>query len=62
MRDPYAFTIWDEVTIGLAPGWPGTEMPYSTSVPMIRRALMGEAYVPRAPAARFARRLMHHIG
>ncbi|BCJ30233.1 hypothetical protein Asera_43410 [Actinocatenispora sera] len=30
----------EEVTIGLAPGRPGTEMPYSTSVPMTRRLLM----------------------
>ena len=36
----YALTIWDEVTIALAPGCPGTEMPYSVSVPITRRTLM----------------------
>src|SRR5712692_1292395 len=36
----YALTIWDEVTMALAPGWPGTEMPYSVSVPITRRTLM----------------------
>src|SRR5215469_2438147 len=36
----YALTIWDEVTIALAPGWPGTEMPYSVSVPMTRSTLI----------------------
>jgi hypothetical protein len=28
------------VTIGFAAGCPGTEMPYSTSVPMTRRTLI----------------------
>src|SRR6266851_260599 len=36
----YALTIWDEVTNALAPGCPGTEMPYSVSVPITRRTLM----------------------
>src|SRR5581483_8554150 len=36
----YAFTIWDDVTIALAPGWPGTEMPYSVSVLMTRSTLI----------------------
>src|ERR1039457_2829776 len=42
----YALTTCDEVTIALAPGWPGTEMPYSVSVPMTRRTLMSESLVP----------------
>ena len=37
-------TTWDDATIGLARGWPCTEMPYSTSVPMTRRTLMRRAY------------------
>ena len=36
----YALTIWEDATIGLAAGWPCTEMPYSTSVPITRRTLM----------------------
>src|SRR6516225_8792115 len=36
----YALTICDEVTIALAPGWPGTAMPYSVSVPMTRSTLI----------------------
>jgi hypothetical protein len=28
------------VTIALAPGWPGTEIPYSVSVPMTRKTLI----------------------
>ena len=39
----YALTIWDEVTIALAPGCPGTEMPYSVSVPITRRTLISPA-------------------
>src|SRR5215469_9028186 len=39
----YALTTWDEVTIAFAPGWPGTAMPYSVSMPMTRRTLMGES-------------------
>ena len=35
-------------TIGLAAGWPGTEMPYSVSVPMTRRTLMPEPTRGRA--------------
>ena len=42
----YALTIWDEVTIALAPGWPGTEMPYSVSVPITRRTLMSCSLMP----------------
>src|SRR5689334_23154390 len=42
----YALTIWDEVTIAFAPGWPGTEMPYSVSVPITRRTLMSSSLVP----------------
>src|ERR1035438_7513640 len=42
----YALTTCDEVTIALAPGWPGTEMPYSVSVPMTRRTLISESLVP----------------
>ncbi|GAA4928368.1 hypothetical protein GCM10023224_04420 [Streptomonospora halophila] len=33
-----------EVTIALAPGFPGTEMPYSVSMPIIRCTLMVEGY------------------
>ena len=35
-----AFTTWLDRVVGLAVGCPGTEMPYSTSVPMTRRTLM----------------------
>src|SRR5450755_1663578 len=34
--------------MALAPGWPGTEMPYSVSVPITRSTLMSAAYA--APA------------
>ncbi len=37
-------TTCEEATIGLAMGWPCTEMPYSTSVPITRRTLMERAY------------------
>ncbi|GAA1535406.1 hypothetical protein GCM10009788_42750 [Nocardioides humi] len=37
-------TTCDDATIGLAVGWPWTEMPYSTSVPITRRTLMRPAY------------------
>src|SRR5262245_14692193 len=43
----YALTTWEEVSMALAAGWPGTEMPYSVSVPMTRHTLMGRAYVGR---------------
>ena len=33
-----AFTTWLDSVVGLAVGCPGTEMPYSTSVPMTRHA------------------------
>ena len=33
-------TTWEEISIALAPGLPGTEMPYSVSVPMTRHTLM----------------------
>src|SRR6185437_6338075 len=36
----YALTICDEVTIALAPGCPGTAMPYSVSVPITRSTLI----------------------
>ena len=35
-----ALTTWLDNVVGLAVGCPGTEMPYSISVPMIRRTLM----------------------
>ena len=35
--------------MALAPGWPGTEIPYSVSVPITRRTLMSAAYA--APTA-----------
>src|SRR3954454_4700991 len=35
-----AFTTWLDNVVGFAVGCPGTEMPYSTSVPMTRRTLM----------------------
>ena len=34
--------------MGLAMGWPATEMPNSVSVPITRRTLMRGAYVGRA--------------
>ncbi len=37
-------TTCEEATIGLASGWPTTEMPYSTSVPMTRLTDMAPAY------------------
>ena len=37
-----ALTTWLDSVVGLAVGCPGTEMPYSTSVPMTRRTLMGQ--------------------
>jgi hypothetical protein len=36
-------TTWDEVTMAFAPGWPGTAMPYSVSMPITRRTLMLKA-------------------
>src|SRR5215218_5753848 len=39
-----AFTTWLERVVGFAVGCPGTEMPYSTSVPMTRRTLMRQPY------------------
>src|SRR5215472_14309748 len=38
--------------MALVPGWPGTEMPYSVSVPITRRTLMRKAYkgVPTEPS------------
>src|SRR6202522_2607959 len=47
----YAFTIWDEVTMELAPGCPGTEIPYSVSVPITRTTVMLCSLMP-APRAR----------
>src|SRR5215470_4568119 len=41
----YALTTWDEVTIAFAPGWPGTEIPYSVSMPITRRTLIGHSVV-----------------
>ena len=39
--DPaYALTTRELATIGLARGWPVTEMPNSVSVPITRRTLM----------------------
>src|SRR5215469_3181896 len=46
----YALTIWDEVTIALAPGWPGTEMPYSVSVPITRRTLISASLTGVRPS------------
>ena len=37
-------TTCEEATIGLAVGWPCTEMPNSVSVPITRRTLMRRAY------------------
>src|SRR4051812_576610 len=34
----------------LADGWPGTEMPYSVSVPITRRTVMPSEYPPGSPA------------
>ena len=36
----YALTTCEDATMGLARGWPWTEMPYSISVPITRRTLM----------------------
>lgn len=48
----YVVTTSPERTIGLAEGAPGTEMPYSVSMPMTRRTLMPEGYaMPQHPAA-----------
>src|SRR4029450_13470994 len=41
----YALTTCEEVSMALAAGCPGTEMPYSVSVPITRHTLMGRAYV-----------------
>src|SRR3954465_10061475 len=35
-----ALTTWLDNVVGFAPGWPGTEIPYSISVPITRRTLM----------------------
>src|SRR5215470_19082915 len=55
----YALTICDEVTIALAPGWPGTAMPYSVSVPMTRSTLMVQSLVPTCRHRAQARRCPH---
>src|SRR5829696_7309143 len=52
-RPPYPFTICDDSSIAFAPGWPGTETPYSTSVPITRRTVM------RPPYGRAGRRRVH---
>jgi hypothetical protein len=38
--DAYALTTCPESSIGLALGSPGTEMPYSVSMPITRRTVM----------------------
>src|SRR5215469_15859609 len=55
----YALTTWEEVTIAFAPGWPGTAMPYSVSVPMTRRTLMVQSLVPTCRHRAQARRCPH---
>src|SRR3954462_7050493 len=58
----HAFTTWLDSVVGLAVGCPGTEMPYSTSVPMTRRTLMQQPYasapgeVVERPCGRVPRR------
>src|SRR6266702_298219 len=42
----YALTTCEEVTIAFAPGCPGTEIPYSVSMPITRRTLMAHSVVP----------------
>jgi len=37
--------------MAFAPGWPGTEMPYSVSMPMTRRTLIPKSLMPRSLAA-----------
>ena len=32
--------------MAFTPGWPGTEMPYSVSMPMTRRALIAKSLMP----------------
>ena len=36
--------------MALAPGWPGTEIPYSVSVPITRSTLIPSAYAALAAA------------
>ena len=43
--------------MAFAPGWPGTEMPYSVSVPMTRRTLIVHSLVPRRAVAGTSRAL-----
>src|SRR3954452_21892281 len=43
-----AFATWLDNVVGFAVGCPGTEMPYSTSVPMTRRTLMSPPLGARA--------------
>ncbi len=45
-------TTCEDATIGLARGWPWTEMPYSISVPITRRTLMARAYAGPPTAVR----------
>src|SRR5580698_7028641 len=44
--------------MAFAPGWPGTEMPYSVSMPITRRALIPQSLMPSpVTTARRARRV-----
>ena len=40
----YAVTTSPDMIIGLALGSPGAEMPYSVSIPITRRTVMGSPY------------------
>ena len=42
--------------MAFAPGWPGTEMPYSVSMPITRRTLMPKSLMPGMPSDRTPRR------
>src|SRR5215469_8298330 len=47
----YALTTWDDVTIAFAPGWPGTDTPYSVSMPITRRTVMAHTLAAACPTS-----------
>ena len=60
-HDQQSVTIWDDAAIAFAVGWPGTEMPYSVSMPITRRTLTRPAYGLHchSGAARWRRRVQN---
>src|SRR3954462_1873170 len=60
----HAFTTWLDNVVGFAVGCPGTEMPYSISVPMTRRTLMDppSAARPTRPAGAAGSEVLTRIG